>query len=241
MFYAGAAMETPALQDLFTHKDDWPVEIIIVQPVNDSDDIISRWTTTVGRIKRFVLSLAAAVRDGERPDAPLARGDWCQWCPAQPRCPEYLGLAENALKQDLATTDPDEIGRLLDMAEEMVGWVAAVKKLGHTHMDHGFQATGWKLVQKRATRKWADKSVARKRLVELVSDASSVLNMDLISPAQAEKVLKKEKIEYDEIADLVSSVSSGTTLAPADDPRPAVQVAAAAIKSVARKLKHANG
>jgi hypothetical protein len=43
----------------------------------------------------------------------------------------------------------------------------------------------------------------------------------LLSPAQAEKLLKKRKLTLPD--DLVVSVSSGTTLAPVDDPRPAVQ------------------
>ena len=42
----------------------------------------------------------------------------------------------------------------------------------------------------------------------------------IISPAQMEKVLKKRKMALPD--DLVVSVSSGTTLASEDDPRPAV-------------------
>jgi hypothetical protein len=41
-----------------------------------------------------------------------------------------------------------------------------------------------------------------------------------LSPAQAEKALKKAKIELP--ADLVAAVSTGSTLAPENDPRPAV-------------------
>ena len=44
--------------------------------------------------------------------------------------------------------------------------------------------------------------------------------INIISPAQAEKLLKKEKKELPK--ELVVSVSSGSTLAPESDPRPAV-------------------
>jgi len=47
-----------------------------------------------------------------------------------------------------------------------------------------------------------------------------VYTKKLISPAQAEKLLKKSKQELP--AELVVSVSSGSTLAPESDPRPAV-------------------
>jgi hypothetical protein len=43
---------------------------------------------------------------------------------------------------------------------------------------------------------------------------------ELKSPAQVEKLLKKHKIDMPE--GLITSVSSGNTLASADDPRPAV-------------------
>ena len=43
---------------------------------------------------------------------------------------------------------------------------------------------------------------------------------ELLSPAQAEKVLKKRKMALPD--NLVVSVSSGTTMAPESDPRPAV-------------------
>jgi hypothetical protein len=42
---------------------------------------------------------------------------------------------------------------------------------------------------------------------------------ELKSPAQVEKVLKKHKLAMPE--GLITAVSSGDTLAPADDPRPA--------------------
>ena len=41
----------------------------------------------------------------------------------------------------------------------------------------------------------------------------------LLSPAQMEKVLKKRKLSMP--ADLIVAISSGNTLAPEDDPRPA--------------------
>ena len=43
---------------------------------------------------------------------------------------------------------------------------------------------------------------------------------ELLSPAQMEKVLKKSKLALPD--ELVVAVSSGTTLAPESDPRPAV-------------------
>jgi hypothetical protein len=78
---------------------------------------------------------------------------------------------------------------------------------------------GWKLVNKRATRQWANEDVADDVLSKVISkDELYVAKM--ISPAQAEKVLKKLGQQLPD--DLVVAVSSGSTLAREDDPRPAV-------------------
>jgi len=78
---------------------------------------------------------------------------------------------------------------------------------------------GYKLVAKRAVRQWVDEYAALGALLNTGAFASHELT-ELKSPAQVEKVLKKRKIDMPE--GLITSVSSGNTLASADDPRPAV-------------------
>jgi hypothetical protein len=56
-----------------------------------------------------------------------------------------------------------------------------------------------------------------------------------LSPAQAEKALKKAKIELP--ADLIVAVSSGSTLAPANDPRPEVVQVAYALRRALAKIQ----
>jgi hypothetical protein len=77
---------------------------------------------------------------------------------------------------------------------------------------------GWKLVAKRATRSWMSEAAALTALTEAGCSADELT--ELKSPAQVEKVLKKRKIAMPE--GLITAVSSGNTLASADDPRPAV-------------------
>jgi len=80
---------------------------------------------------------------------------------------------------------------------------------------------GYKLVAKKATRQWVDEAVTKTKLAEMgVKDKDLYKPQELISPAQAEKLLKKSKLALPD--DLVVAVSSGSTLAPESDPRPAV-------------------
>jgi hypothetical protein len=90
MFYAAAAMRTPVAQWAFEGAT--KVELVIVQP-----PYVKRWETTPRRIQLFEKELMQAVKVAQRPDAPLAQGDWCRWCAAKAVCPIMTGAADRAL------------------------------------------------------------------------------------------------------------------------------------------------
>jgi hypothetical protein len=79
---------------------------------------------------------------------------------------------------------------------------------------------GFKLVAKRATRQWADDDQALVAMLNEGIPESELLTSKVISPAQAEKVLKKHGKQLP--ANQVVAVSSGSTLVEDSDPRPAV-------------------
>ena len=114
----------------------------------------------------------------------------------------------------------DQIGFYLEQVPMIEQFISDLKGLAQNLIESGQPVPGWKLVNKRATRQWTDPNEAADFL-----HASDIepFEQKLISPAVAEKLLKKVKIPF---ADgLVVAVSSGSTLAPASDPRPdAVQI-----------------
>ena len=85
---------------------------------------------------------------------------------------------------------------------------------------------GWKLVPKRATRRWRDEGQAVVELQALGLCEDELIARKLKSPAQVEKLLGFKGKRG--IADLVVAVSGGTTLAPETDPRPLLLPGAAA-------------
>jgi len=213
MFYAAAAMRTPEVQWVFDECDE--IECIIVQPPS-----VKRWVTTTKRIKAFEQELAMAVKISQMPDAPLNAGEHCRWCAAKPTCPKMTGLADRALHAKLDTLDVAQIADYLKKADMLEQWIADVRGLAHQVLDAGKPVPGFKLVAKRAIRSWADEDQA---LVDMMNDgvpAHELLVNKLISPAQAEKVLKKHGKQLP--ANQVVAVSSGSTLVEESDPRPAV-------------------
>ena len=212
MFYAAAAMRTPEVQWVFDECDE--IECIIVQPPS-----VKRWVTTTKRIKAFEQELAMAVKISQMPDAPLNAGEHCRWCAAKPTCPKMTGLADRALHAQLDILNVEQIADYLKKADMLEQWIADVRGLAHQILDAGKPVPGFKLVAKRAIRQWADEAYTADILGDLL-DKDELFTSKIISPAQAEKLLKKKGYPLQD--NLVVAVSSGSTLVEESDPRPAV-------------------
>jgi hypothetical protein len=212
LFYAAAAMKTHATQWAFEGATE--VEIVIVQP-----PAMRRWVTTFDRLDQFVADLQTAVRTALRDDAPTQIGDHCRFCTAKTICPSMTGAVERTVHQALAALDPEALGRALALASQLEDFIDGARKLAQERLEEGLPLPGYKLVAKRATRQWSDDAKAAAALAALGVEP---YKQEVISPAQAEKVLKKSKLALPD--DLVVAVSSGNTIAPESDPRPAVVV-----------------
>ena len=212
MFYAAAAMRTKGCEWIFEGVSE--IEIIIVQPPS-----VKRWVTTVKRIAAFETDLVRAVKTSKFADAPIKTGSHCRWCSAKPICPQMTGAVDRAVKASLTEINSEQLSHYLQQADMLEDWISDLRKLAFDMLENDVKVPGYKLVAKRGTRQWVDEDKAASALSQVLA-SDDVYTKKLVSPAQAEKLLKKAKQELP--AELVVSVSSGSTLAPESDPRPAV-------------------
>ena len=227
MFYAAAAMRTDATKWAFEGAT--KIELVIVQP-----PYVKRWETTPRRIQLFEKELIAAVKAAQQPDAPLAQGDWCRWCAAKAICPIMTGAADRALVSTLKNLSIENMSDYLGMADQLESWIKEVRALAMQTLEAGLPVPGYKLVPKRGTRQWVDENKALEAMRAMGVNAMELTEMTILSPAKAEKVLKKHKLALP--ADHVVSVSSGNTLATEDDPRPAALQIGAQLSAALGKL-----
>jgi hypothetical protein len=210
LFYAAAAARTPSLRWVFDGVKE--LELVIVQPPH-----VRRWVTDMDALENFELNLVRAVRLSERPDAPLEVGSHCRWCPAKPICPKMTGAIDRLVHNKLESLEADQLSAALMLADKLEDFIAAARKLAFDRLEKDMPVPGYKLVPKRAVRQWVDEN---KAFAALSSMGIEPYEQKLLSPAQAEKALKKSKLTLPD--DLVVAVSSGSTIAPESDPRPAV-------------------
>lgn len=200
------------------------VELVICQPrCPHPEGPIRRWRIDVIDLMDFIADLIDAAKRTEDPNAPLKAGDHCRFCPASPLCPELHKTALTSAQQDFSPSfsyDPAELSKTLHLLPAIKAWVKSVEEFAFNESQHGRIPPGFKLVPKRATRKWRDEDEARTYLaLELgLNDIDVFKAPSLKTPAQIEALLSKE--DKKKLEDIVLKESSGSTLAPETDKRP---------------------
>lgn len=214
------------------------IELIVVQPRAPGDNPVKRWKTNPVDLLDWIADLREAAKATEDPEAELNAGEWCKFCPAAAICPKLKEHVFDAARADFDTSggvvvsapqtySPDALAQALKDAEVIKGWINSVQAFAHSEAEAGRIPPGFKLVPKRANRKWKDEKRMKDEMAEFGFKESDLLMPGkLMSPNQLETVLKKKGIDKKEIEPLWEKRSSGTNLAPLEDSRAAVKPAA---------------
>lgn len=232
-YYALAAMHTPATAKFFA--DDKPVEVFIAQPRVNDGERFTRWMTTTRQLEAFGVELRTAVETAMSPDAPLKMGKYCKFCSAKSGCPLYRNLATDATKLGHDGMR-EHLEEWLPQADMLIELGNFIKELAHDQMEKGMPVTGWKLVAKRAIRKWVDEAKTLKYFAKLGLPSTERYVKKIISPAQAEDALKRNGLPAELPIALVDKTSSGTTLAPESDKRTAVAAVGEGLRLLGQRL-----
>jgi len=204
------------------------IELVIVQPRLGPP---RRTILTTAEIHDFAADLLEIAEQATDPLAPRIAGEHCRFCRAAGDCPALrdraLAVAQTEFgPRDLVWPDPArmapmELSSVLTEADMIDLWLVAVRAHAKALADRGEEIPGWKLVDKRGRRVWANEDDAE-RIVGALSP--SMFYTKFHSPTQAEKILKAQKIKKPaQWSELVTLSDPGTTLVPASDPRAAVQ------------------
>ena len=223
MFYAGAALNdddeemTDFLKDVY---DDTEVILHIVQP-NERGHIHQEWQTNVEHIENFVDQLAAAIDKSYQPNVQPKPGDYCRWCAAANTCPATKQLVAATAKKKIEGMDAAELGTFLEQLTMVVALKEKAFSFAQKQLEAGHIVPGWKLVQKRSARHWINEAEALDYCKRSRMKREKYMNESLKTPPQMEKLVG-EKVYSKKIAPMVHSTSSGLTIAPDTDKRPAV-------------------
>ena len=165
-------------------------------------------------------------------------GDWCRWCPAKAICrkraEENLGLARYEFRPGSALTDA-EIGDILRRAEELVKWAGDIQSYALQQALAGTHYDGWKLVEGRSTRKYADDLQVAAALTGAGYDEAMLYERKLLGITAMEKLVGKKKLT-EVLGDLIIKPAGKPVLVPASDKREEINTAKQAAADFAEDL-----
>lgn len=215
------------------------IELVIVQPrCPHAGGRVRRWTASKAWLKQFRADAHAAVIETKNPNAKLVAGKHCYWCPAKDAlmCPEIEKAAARETQADFAMmppldTDardvkrgalpmphymtPAQISRALEWEDPVSAWFTAIANKAREMLSAGLDVPGWKLVDGRSTRKWADGTGEQAALRFGLTHGEKVYTKkEPLTVAQMEKVVGKGKLE-----DLIVFTNPRPSIARDSDPR----------------------
>jgi len=199
----------------------------IVQPrAPHADGPVRTAFVSKDEIRAFAGELMIKAAHTQAPDAPLHAGTWCKFCPAQAFCPEVKRYAIALAQRDFTVVEPppaetlplEVIASVLTKVDVLEHWVASLKARVQAELEAGRPVPGWKLVAKRPRRVWNNLDELQKWQRVTGVPLPELYTHELKSPAQVEEIVGKKNLP----PELYSLVSTGHTLAPDYDRRPAL-------------------
>jgi hypothetical protein len=192
MIYAlGALLEFGFLYDIHV------IRMVIHQPRRNHVD---EWDISVAELMAWADGkLKLAVHDAMRENSPIVPGPTqCKFCPVKATCP---ALAEKVIAEVTRGFDVDglTLSDMLGWVDTARSWASAIEARAMEELISGKDVPGWKIVDGRSTRSWADEKDVLAELTGYLGDKA--FTQKLVSPAQAEKLLGKKSDEWQKIAE----------------------------------------
>jgi hypothetical protein len=209
------------------------IVLTIVQPNFDcAEGPIRRWEVTPYEAFEWLGRFQEAYQLANSDKATWVTGDHCRWCAGAAGCDAlHLQSLEGFLQPSGAVVTPDpkqmtslEMGHRLRQADIIELWIKTLRERAYSEALAGRPPHGFKLVDKRATRKWIGDL---KETVDGIRKAYPGISLDeitsykAVSPAQLEKLVGKECMTL--VSGMIVKESSGKALVPASDERAEVK------------------
>ena len=166
----------------------------------------------------------------------FACGEWCRNCRARRTCRELaahqLEIAKFDFKDPPLLTD-DEVAEVLSRADSLAAWANGVKEYALQAALDGRRFAGWKLVEGKSIRKFADDNAAEARVAAAGYDP---YEKKMLSLTALEKLMGRKNFQ-NLLSDLVVRTEGKPVLVPVSDRREEITVAAADFAAIDKEEK----
>ena len=216
--YALGALDT--FGDLYSINR---IRLSIYQPRRENVDTFELTKADLLKWADDVLApIAKLAYEGE---GEFEAGDHCQFCKVKATCRKRAEYAMELAKYEFAeapTLDPSEIAAILPQIDTLVSWAEDIKTYARDQALIGVKFPGYKLVEGRSNRKYADEAAVAKVVSEAGYDP---YEQKLVGITEMTKRLGKKRFE-ELLSGLVIKPQGKPVLVPKDDDRKELNTAA---------------
>lgn len=247
MIYALGVIEKHQLEEEID-----TVRLIISQPRAGGT---SEWTISMADLLSFknneiklAVDKVLKVNEGNLKEYLAPSEKACRFCRAKGTCPalretvanamiegfeslitpthDFTPMTREEMKLDVPLSRADRLGLNMKMADLAEIWMRGARAEVEAELLKGEPVTGFKLVQgRKGNRKWTNEAVVEATLKSFRLKKEEMYDFSLISPASAEKLLKKEfPKRWEKVLPLYSHSDGSTSVASQDDPRPEIVI-----------------
>ncbi|EDH0919088.1 DUF2800 domain-containing protein [Listeria monocytogenes] len=214
------------------------VRMTIVQPRLDDVTEFEMEVSDLLDWAENVVKPAALLADAGKGE--LNPGPWCKFCRARSICKARaeanLALTSYDFK-DPRLLQPHEIAKVLGQVAELKSWVEDVKSFALKEAEsRGIEFPGWKLVEGRSNRRYADAEMVQAMLELEGYSEEELLSKKLISLTDMEKLIGKKQVSAI-LGDLIEKPAGKPTLVVETDKRQAVKLKSDATDDFAEDLE----
>ena len=216
MLYAlGALKEYALLYAIDT------VRLCIVQPRLGEP---SEWEIPAAALMEWGESIKPVAQMAFEGKGEFCAGEWCRFCRAKAQCRARSNNmtaleAFSGMKPPLISND--EVGSILRRAQTLKAWVSDLEEYALSALLQGETILGWKAVEGRSNRQFADTDTAFKLLTNAGYDEALLYERKPITLTAVEKLTGKPKFN-ELLSGQVIKPPGKPTLAPETDKREAV-------------------
>lgn len=199
------------------------VSLSVFQPRREN---VQTWTVSVEDLKVWAENeLKPKAQMAAKGEGEYCAGEWCQFCRAAVKCraraAEKLRIAEEEFKRPPLLTD-SEIEALLPILPDITKWAEDISAYAlEAAVNHGKEWSGFKVVEGRSNRKFADEAAVAAATKE--HGYTDIYRQSLITLTDMEKLMGKK--QFGEILGKhVIKPPGRPTLVPLSDKRQAMNV-----------------
>ncbi len=219
------------------------VRVGIHQPRTNND---SEFVYTIEELLAFAEKSKAAAAEALGPNPRIVPGDkQCRWCRAKGKCKAYANFTLGDVIDGFDNLDAGippvgdfenkiqlmtnaQLGEAMSRVDMVEKWCTAIRAQVEIELLAGKEVPGYKIVPgRKGQRKWIDTDSVVDVMKSMRLKLEEMYTMKLISPAQAEKLLKKEPRRWARLAKMFDQPDGPPSVAPASDRRDALRIAPA--------------